>query len=276
MLRRIFTIIPIILLCGAALLLFFINLSGAQHSGVLNNFYFSEVDSRDLGGSWDKTRWTLYGICGVRLGRNNDCTGNSPAYPYSPRDNFDSLDNIPQTFIDNRNTYYYLSRFAYAFFLIGIIFAVLALVPTILSCCLHGFVTGIISSIFAGISLLFTAAGAAFTTAVHVMGRNAFNNAGMSSSLSTKTFGVLWAAVACLLISFIWMCVVSASGAGKKYKKKYATDSHESYVEAKDSSSDSSRHQSMMYNNNDGYQNYQPPPTAPPGQKQSRFFFRRT
>lgn len=243
MLRRIFTIVPIFLLIGASLLLFFINLAGANNSGVLANFYWSEVDARQFDIGRNKVRWTLYSICGVKDGDNADCSSTSPAYPYSPVDNFDSLENIPKEFIDNRDTYYYLSRFAYAFFLIGIVFAIIALIPTLLSCCVSGYVTGILSSIAVGIALLFTAAAASFNTAAHVKGRNAFRDAGYSSNIGTNLFAVTWAAVACLLLSFIWMCCVAIRGASKKLKH---ADDHESYVENKNSSSISSDEQQIF------------------------------
>lgn len=270
MLRRVFTIIPLVLLAGASLLLFFINLAGTNNSGFLAKFYWSEVDSRDFDTSRDKVRWTLYSICAVKDGDNSDCTGASPAYPYSPVDNFDSLDNIPQKFIDNRDTYYYLSRFAYAFFLIGIVFSVLALIPTALSCCLSGFVSGILSSIATGIALLFTAGGASFNTAAHVMGRNAFRDAGYSSNIGTNLFAVTWAAVACLLISFFWMCCVATRGASKKMR---SSEDHESYAENKPSSSISSNENQMFDSNYNQYQDapIQPTNAAP----QRRYFFKR-
>lgn len=255
MLRRILTIIPLVLLCGAALLLFFINLTGANNSGVLGEFYWSEVDNaKDFGLPWDKARWTLYSICGVKGGRNYDCSSTTPAYPYSPVDNFSSTDNVPQSFIDNRDTYYYLSRFAYAFFLIGIVFSIIGLIPTLLSCCVKGFVTGILSSVAIGIALLFTLAGACVVTGCHVLGRNAFNDNGYNSSVSAKTFGILWAAVACLLISFIWMCVVSAKGGIKKHRKN--GEDHESYAEHKEPSSEFSHYnENSSYNNEAAYNN---------------------
>lgn len=278
MLRRLLTVVPLILLLGAALLLFFINLTGANNSGVLGEFYWSEVDgARDFGMPWDKARWTLYNLCGVNKdGRNYDCTSTTPAYPYSPVDNFATTRDIPQTFIDNRDTYYYLSRFAYAFFLVGIVFSVIAVFPTLLSCCVKGFITGILSSVATGIALLFTAAGAAVVTGAHVMGRNAFNDDGHSSHVSAKNFGILWAAVACLLISFVWMCVVSAKGAAKKHHQKHADDAT-SFDHKEESSSfshyqeDHSNPDPNPYEEQTSYTPYEEPEAKPASKR--RFFF---
>lgn len=286
MMRRFLTLIPIILLLGAALLLFFVNLVGANNSGVLGEFYWSEVETNGTPWtSFGKTRWTLYNMCGVKDGKNFDCTSTTPAYAYSPADNFDSTKGLPESFSDNRDTYYYLTRFAYAFLLIGIVFSVVSLVPVILSCCLSGFVSGILSSVATGIALLFTVAGAAVITAAHVRGRNVFNDNGYSAHVSAKSFGILWAAVACLLISFIWMCVVSGKGAAHKYKKRHGDDYEESNSEPKVSSSEESNYnnQNMTYNDNDSFNNQNPYNQSTyngepePEPKQSRrFFFNRS
>ncbi|EGV66761.1 hypothetical protein CANTEDRAFT_112163 [Yamadazyma tenuis ATCC 10573] len=273
MLRRVFTFVPVILLLGAALLLFFVNLAGANPSGVLGKFYWSEVDSSSFNAPWDKARWTLYSLCGEQNGRNYDCTSTKAAFPYSPKDNFGSAENLPQEFIKHRKTYYYLSRFAYAFFLIGIVFAILAIIPTVLSCCLSGFITGILGSIAAGVSLLFTTAGAALNTAAHIKGRNAFNKAGFTSSVSSVMFGITWAAVACLLLSFLWMCFVAGRGASKKLYS--GRDDHEAHSEVKAASSESSRNDHVIYNDTQ-YDPYAQQYAPPPEQKKSKFFLRRT
>lgn len=259
MLRRILTFVPLILLLGSALLLFFINLAGANNHGVLGRFYWSEVDSSDFS-DHAKTRWTLYSQCDEKDGKNVNCSSTKAAYPYSPADNF-GASKVPQEFVKHRKVYYYLSRFAYAFFLIGIVFAIIALVPVLLSCFASGYITGILSSIATGIALFFTTGGVAFNTAAHIKGRNAFNKAGYSSRVSSVMFGIAWACVACLLLAFIWMCVVSGKGAARRYRKNHLNDEpHESYAERKTTSTDSSPNR-LVYNDeefgqNDRYNNY--------------------
>ena len=58
-----------------------------------------------------------------------------PAYPISPEDNFGTTADIPKDFVDNENTYYYLSRFAFAFCLIALAFSGLAFIIDILGFC---------------------------------------------------------------------------------------------------------------------------------------------
>ncbi|RLV85137.1 Protein SUR7 [Meyerozyma sp. JA9] len=221
MLRRIFTIVPLILLLGSTLLLVFMNIVGANNSSILGDFYWSEADTSSISkANFPKTRWTSYNMCGVKNGRNSNCLSAAPAYPFSPEDNFSTKQGIPQSFVDHRSTYYYLTRFAYVFFLIGIFFTVVALIPVALSMCLTGFVSGILSSVAVGLALLFVAAGASVMTAAHVKGRNAFRNAGMSADLGVKMFAITWAAVACLLLSLLFMCVVSGRAGARKVQRR--------------------------------------------------------
>lgn len=236
MLRRIFTIVPIVLLLGLALLLFFINLVGANNTSVLGDFYWSKVSGNGLPApnGFQTVRWTSYNICNELGGRNSGCTSTKAAYPYSPKDNFGTSDGIPKTFVKDRNTYYYLTRFAYAFYLVGLVFALFALIPVIFSCFTSGFITGAFSLAVSGLALLFTAAATAFITAAHVKGRNAFRNAGFLAGLGVKMFGIAWAATAALLLAFLWMvCVSSVAGSRRMQRRnteKQSSDySHKSY-----------------------------------------------
>lgn len=218
MLRRLSAIFPIILLLGAGLLLFFINLSGATNTGVLSRFYWSEADTSNISGArFQKTRWTLYSSCEGSSGTNSDCTKHTPAYPYSPKDNFGESSSLPSSFDSDRDTYYYLSRFAYAFFLIGLVFTIVAIFPVLLTLFTSGFITGLISTLSVGLALLFTITAACLITAAHVKGRNAFKNNGHSAHLGVKAFGITWAAVACLLLSFVWAITISSLGGRTAY-----------------------------------------------------------
>lgn len=223
MLRRIFTIIPLILLLGSAVLLVFMNIVGANNTSVLGKIYWSQADTSGIStAKHDMTRWTSYNNCGVKNGRNYDCSSTTPAYPYSPEDNFSTKQDLPKTFVKNRKTFYYLTRFAYVFFLIGLFFTIVALVPVAVSMCLSGFVSGIFSSIAVGLALLFVAAGASVMTGAHVKGRNAFRSEGRKADLGVKMFAITWAAVACLLLSFLFMCIVSGRAGAKKAKERHA------------------------------------------------------
>ncbi|CAI5760178.1 unnamed protein product [Candida verbasci] len=209
---RALTIIPIFFLLGSTLLLLLTIINGSGTSSILGKFYWSETDTSGIEGApFDRTRWTFYRICDVSSdGRNSNCQKSSAAYPYSPKDNFNSEEGLPNSFIDDRNTYFYLSRCGWAFILVALVFAVLALIFVPINFCTS--IGGTIGSIFTFISFLFTITAAALITAAHVKGKHEFNNAGHSTNLGAKAFGILWAAVACLLISFatsIGACVAT-------------------------------------------------------------------
>lgn len=218
---RALTIVPIFFLLGSTLLLILTAINGAGTSSVLGKFYWSETDTSGIQGApQDTTRWTFYRTCGVSNGRNSDCTKSSAAYPYSPKDNFGSESGLPESFISNRNTYYYLSRIGWSFIIVGLFFAVIALIIVPLNFCFA--IGGTIASVATGVAFLFTITAACLITAAHVKGRNAFNNAGHHTSLSAKSFGILWAAVATLLITLI-TSALATWGTKRGNKKRFGS-----------------------------------------------------
>ncbi|CAK9442158.1 uncharacterized protein LODBEIA_P59010 [Lodderomyces beijingensis] len=197
---RALTIIPIFFLLGTNLLLILTVINGGGTSSVLGKFYWSQTDTSGIpGATHDTTRWTFYRTCGVENGRNANCDKSAAAFPYSPKDNFGSEEGLPESFIKDRDTYYYLSRIGWAFILVGFFFAAVALLAVPLNFCFA--IAGTLASIVTALSLLFVITAACLITAAHVKGRNAFNKAGHSSKLGAAAFGILWAAVACLIIT---------------------------------------------------------------------------
>ncbi|KAI5956047.1 FMP45 [Candida theae] len=231
------TIIPLFFLLGSALLLILTVINGAGTSSILGKFYWSETDTSGIQGApFQTTRWTFYRTCDVVDGRNANCVKSKPAYPYSPKDNFGTEDGLPQSFISSRNTYYYLSRIGWAFVLVGLFFTVISLIVIPLNFCLS--IGGALTSILTFIAFLFTIAAAALITAAHVKGRKAFNNAGHHTSLGAKAFGILWAAVATLLISFVTSILAAfgtkrgnrrRSGSGVDDEGAYAANNGNAY-----------------------------------------------
>ncbi|KAK6458373.1 SUR7/PalI family-domain-containing protein [Scheffersomyces xylosifermentans] len=224
MFRRLFTIVPLFFLLGSIVLLVFSNIVGASEKSVLKKFYWIEVDASGLTNvPFSPIRWTSYRLCGVDGNKNSNCQSSSPALPFSPRDNFGSDSGIPQGFIDNRDVYYYLTRISYAFLLIGLFFAVISLLALFISICLPRVIAAI-GSFLTFLSLLFTITAAACLTAAHVKGRNEFNNAGHSAKLGAVAFGVLWAAVACLIISFVTSIIASATSRRNHSNEYYSKE----------------------------------------------------
>lgn len=215
---RAFTLVPIFFLLGSTLLLILTVINGSGTSSILGKFYWSETDTSGIpGAQFGRTRWTFYRSCGVRNGHNADCTKSSVAYPYSPKDNFNSEQGLPESFISSRKTYYYLSRIGWAFTLVGLFFTVVALIVVPLNFCFA--IGGALAAISTFLAFLFVITAACLITAAHVKGRNAFNNAGHSSKIGAKAFGILWAAVACLLITFV-TTIISALGTRRSNRRR--------------------------------------------------------
>lgn len=240
MFKGIFTLVPLIFLLGSALLLFLVNLNGTTTSSIFKDIYWSQTETGDLTGSnFRTTRWTSYGICDVDLnGHSINCTKHKAAYPYSPQDNFGTLNELPNDFKTSRDTYFYLSRVAYALFLVGLAFTVFAIIPLFLSiCCAGGLFTNI-CAFLVFLAFFFTLAAACLITAVHVLGRNTFSDDNFSSKLGKTLFGLTWASVATLLISFIFTCLIGRSGRKSRGEwheqdnellKRHSNDSETSY-----------------------------------------------
>ncbi|ODV58346.1 SUR7/PalI family protein, partial [Ascoidea rubescens DSM 1968] len=221
----------------SGLLVFFVLLNGASNSSILGDFYWIQADTSTISTApHDITRWTNYRSCGVSNGRNYDCTGSSAAYPFSPQDNFNTRDGVPSSFINNRSVFYHLSKFAWAAFLIGLFFILLAIALTTLTlCCGTSFLTTASSGILF-LALLFITAGASCMTAVLVKGRDAFRDSDLSVSISTKMMAFAWVPVFLLLVSFLMMFCLGFIAKSKKSKK---TDRESGYRKNSYSSSDS-------------------------------------
>lgn len=210
MLRRIFTLVPFILVAGSAVMLMLINLSGATNDlPFLNKFYFSSVTSTE------EARWTMYSLCAPVGDGKVYCSKKQAAFPYSPADNF-GKGVVPETFVKNRNTFYYLLRIGYACFLLGLLFSLLSLFPVLWSCMFLGFITGFFASFVIGTAFFFTLLGAVFNTAAHGKGVAAFKKVGYTAKLGTSMMVVMWISVASLLLSWLWMVLIGLHAFQKK------------------------------------------------------------
>ncbi|KAI5956818.1 SUR7 [Candida jiufengensis] len=210
------TFFNLFFLAGAILLLIFTVLSGSSKHTPLNKFYWLEADTRSIPNApASRSAWTFWGVCD-----KNDF-GNcllGPAYPLSPVDNFDTTNNIPEKFKSQQSTFYYLSRFAFAFCLIALGFAGLAFIIDLLGFCFV--VIDKIVIFLVTIALFFMAGFASFQTAVVVLAKQAFHSDDRSASIGVKSMAIMWASFACLLIC--WVITLSANivNSYKKHMKR--------------------------------------------------------
>ncbi|KAL9126364.1 MAG: hypothetical protein Q9217_004566 [Psora testacea] len=191
---------PTILIAGAVLLILLTLLGGAIDKNPTNRFYFLQAETSGIAGAASTTRWTFWNACSVINGRNA-CPDVHPAYPLNPPSNFPGPnDGIPEQFIGTSH-YYYLTRFMFAFVLIGLFFAV--------------------CSLFLGLLALCSRIGSFL--AAYVQGRDAFHSNSRPASLGRYTFGFMWAAVACLFLSTVFFCAGGAadSSGGRKERRGF-------------------------------------------------------
>lgn len=229
-LKRFVHVLSFFFLLGAGLLSFFLILSGARHSGVLKEFYWFQGNTNGFNDASTVTRWYNYDFCGWQNNENFNCSSKAPAKPFSPRDNFGASPNMPSTFLNNRNTYYYLSRVAWAMLLIGFVFIMLAIIP---ACVLiikvfKGF--AIFSTVMCWLAWFFIILSACLYTGCYVKARKAFHHDDRSAKIGPKNFAFIWVTVALLLFNSIWTTITAAThGKDKKYKH-YQSEEPEVYA----------------------------------------------
>lgn len=196
-------------------------LAGVRDKTPLNQLFWIEFDTSNIQSESvsyipNPVRWTFYNYCGVSSnGRNFNCTSTSAAFPFTPQEAFDTTTGIPEDFITNRDTYYYLTRISYGFYIATIFFVIVSLFFNIAAC--FSRLGAALSSAFTFFGLLFGTASAAMQTAAFVLGRNKLNNIGASAKLGVKMHAFAWTVVALLLLSFILLtfaCCSRESGSG--------------------------------------------------------------
>jgi len=207
--RPIIGLVSLFILAGGILLQFLTILSGGVNSDPLNQFYFLEASTRGIPNARDPSRWTFFSICGVENGRNANCGNSVPALPFDPPRNFGTTQNVPEQFIGTHH-YYYLSRFMFAFYLIALFFAVVALFTGFLALCSR--LGGYLSALTTAIALFFQTLAAGLMTAWVVQGRNAFRSAGFESHVGVILVAFTWTAFACFVISTVLFCTGGTIG----------------------------------------------------------------
>ncbi|KAI9822205.1 MAG: hypothetical protein M1826_000514 [Phylliscum demangeonii] len=202
-------LISLILTAGAVLLLFFLVLAGSRNHIPLNQIFFLRADTSSIKGAPKLSRWTLWNVCDTDGSGHNVCGDVHPAYPFDPPRNFGTSQGVPASF-NGTHKFFYLTRFAFAFILIALFFAVCSLVTGILA--LFSRLGGALSGLLAATALFFHSLVAALLTAAYVIGRNYFRNNHQDAHLGVKAFAFLWTALVCLLLATILFFSILATG----------------------------------------------------------------
>lgn len=153
----------LILVAGGLLFQFLTILTGGVNKYPLDKFYFLQASTNGIPNARNPSRWTFFAICGEdpSNGRNANCGAPVPALPFDPPRNFGTRENIPGAFIGTHE-YYYLSRFMFAFYLIALFFAAVALLSGLLA--LFSRLGGYLSSLMTSIALFFQILAASLMT----------------------------------------------------------------------------------------------------------------
>lgn len=155
----------IFFLAAGLVLQFLIILSGTNLGTPVNRVYFLQADTSDITGGNSRyrnpARWTYFSVCGETNGINTDCNKVTPAFPFDPVRNFGTTTGVPDP-LTHAKSYYYLSRFAWVFFIIALFFAVVAFLLSIFALCarLGAYLTGL----NAALALFFQTLAAALMT----------------------------------------------------------------------------------------------------------------
>ena len=154
-----------ILLAAAILFQFFVILSGAVSGDPEPHFWFLSADTSGIPNADRFTAWTFFAICPISdLGGSATtfaCRGATAALPLNPPQNFGSTTNVPAGFVGTHR-YYYLSRFAFAFYLIALFFSVCALFVGGLALCTR--LGSYLSSMAVAVAFFFQALASALLT----------------------------------------------------------------------------------------------------------------
>jgi len=211
--RPLLSLVALLLLAGGIVMEFLIVLSGAHLGSPVNQVFFLQASTNGISDATrnyhNPARWTYLSICGVGNGLNYDCGATKAALPFSPVQNFGTTMGVPQAFLGGHK-FYYLSRFAWAFYIVALFFAVVAFFLGFLALCtrLGAYLTGLMAMSAA----FFQTLTAALMTAWTVQARNAFRRNNQSAHLGVKAYAFTWATMACFLIASILLCVGGTMG----------------------------------------------------------------
>jgi len=220
----IFGAASLILLAAGLLFMFFIVLAGAIDHGPVNKFYLLQADTARIPGAPSVSRWSYWNVCGVRNGRtvcgDQNYSNVHPAFPLDPTShrNFDTKVGVPQNFIDHHGFYYLMTRFMFAFMLIALFFATMALFTGLLALCTR--LGSYLSALMTMLATFFQVINASLMTAAYIKGRNNFRNNGQTSEIGQYAFGFEWAAFACFLICTVLFCMGGGARREPKTSKR--------------------------------------------------------
>ncbi|KAI0008178.1 SUR7/PalI family-domain-containing protein [Xylariaceae sp. FL0662B] len=225
--------LSIIFTGGAAVMLFFVILSAVTTTSPLSKTYFLQADTDGITGARSVTQWAYFYICGEG---NLDCSGSWPAPPLGWAWSANPA-NAPPSLVGSNGgdttSYYffYMWRFGWVFYLITLVFMVLAFFAGFVAC--FGRLGSAVAGLTTLVALFFYTIAVSMMTAVFVKMRNAFLADGRTATLGRYAFGFSWGSWAALLIAVVLLFVGTFGskdgGAGRFGRKRGSVRSRRSY-----------------------------------------------
>jgi hypothetical protein len=210
--RPILAILSLVLLAGGILLQFFIILSGTVHTTPINQVYFLEASTNGIPNVRNPTRWTYFALCGADSHDHNvHCGAPVPALPFSPPDdsNFDTTKGVPKDFVGT-DYYFLMSRFAWVFYLMALVFASFGLLTGLVAMCSR--IGGFLSGMVVICALFWQTLAAALMTAWVVNARDVWKSANQHTKIGVMAMAFTWTSVACFFLSTVLFCIGGATG----------------------------------------------------------------
>ncbi|KAI5867496.1 SUR7/PalI family-domain-containing protein [Durotheca rogersii] len=226
--------VALVLLAGSIVMLFFVILSAVNTTSPLGNTYFLSADTSDITGARRVTQWAYFYICGEG---NSDCSRAWPAPPLGwawSRTPF----NAPAVLVGSYGGattsfyYYYMWRFGWVFYLIALVFSVIAFFAGFVACC--GRLGSAIAGLASFVALFFLTIAVSLMTAVFVRMRDAFLASGRNAEIGRYAFGFSWGSWTALFLATILFCVGirrdgSSRGNSRRWGRQRSVRSHRSY-----------------------------------------------
>ncbi|KAG4033249.1 hypothetical protein MFRU_005g02620 [Monilinia fructicola] len=212
--------LSLVFLGASIMFMFFVILGGVTHTSPLDKTYFLRADTSGIAGARPTTQWNYFYNCGSG---NNDCGKPVPALPFGYAW-LGGGDGAPSSLLGSHGkhttsfSYYYMWRFGWVFYLMGLLFTVFAFFTSMLAVCSR--LGSFLGALMTMAALFFFTLGASLMTAEFVKARNQFNHAGLSAHLGKYAFGFTWAAWACLFLSMILLCIGGAVGESRRQRRR--------------------------------------------------------
>ncbi|ODH48475.1 hypothetical protein GX48_05452 [Paracoccidioides brasiliensis] len=212
--RPLVALVALIFTAAAWLLMMLTLLGGAQNKTPLDRTWFLQADTSRIPGAQLVSRWTFWGICGVVDGKNV-CNGTSPGFPLDPPSNrnFGTTEGVPSQYIGT-NKYFFITRFMFAFMLIGLFWIFVAMTTGLLAFCTS--IGGWLSSFFTSLGLIFQIITTTLMTVGYVKGRNNFSSNGQPAKVGSKAFAWMWTAVTLLFLASLLYCVAGVHSSARR------------------------------------------------------------